>query len=273
MKVPRKTILLGLLLLADLESVQVTHLGTEGTRVVAPTSLAASTAEFPPQDERIWLLQREGLTRKIASEQLVQAPGSVRTFDLLVQVGRIDDALRVLRRIIGTTPEQIAAAFQIVIHESVRFHEDQSRGHGRILRELATDAGRRAATLPREQAAVAARVLLEVENWLTPDRREHELRYLREFAQQYSGTEAAVLAEIDVAVHGVSGRARIDLLDSFARRHSGSIAGARALYLKGFHLHASQDDPKPGADPTDRLIAVLSVVQELESGRHWRRAW
>src|SRR5262245_27998649 len=71
-------------------------------------------AEFPPEDEGLWMLQRAGLEAKQAARLLVQAPDSVDTLESLLRAKRFDEALGVLRRIVDRHPDRIATAFKAI---------------------------------------------------------------------------------------------------------------------------------------------------------------
>src|SRR5262245_21693776 len=113
-------------------------------------------AEFPQQDEGLWMLQRAGLEATQAERLLAQAPESVDTLESLLRAERLDDALRVLRRIVDRHPDRIAAAFKAVFEARSDIPDDAAHGYADALQDIIVAARARVATLPREQAARAA---------------------------------------------------------------------------------------------------------------------
>jgi tetratricopeptide (TPR) repeat protein len=120
--------------------------------------------------------------------------------------------------------------------------------------------------MPREEAARIARQILLVEP-ADPD--VHWPAPLEAFVAGYAGTETARLAAVDIAAANVS-RASLERLAAIARENAGTAIGAAALYRRGFDLahNASVLGERPGHDPTDRFLEVLTIVRELESGRY-----
>ena len=193
----------------------------------------------------------------------------------MLQQNRIDEALRVLRTIVDKHPEQIARAFEIVLQEASRFW-DQARGYSTTLQALVEDARKQLPRLPREEAARAERQLLMSDRQPSLAKPVAFADKLRAFVDQYAGTEAALLTEIDVMVFGLPIRERLEALDRFVRDHSGTVAAAKALHQKGFQLGSGNVYPEieaRGADPTDRFFEVLQIVKELESGRYPPCEW
>ena len=233
-----------------------------------------SPAEFPGYDASVWREQRNGLAAKVASSRLTQQPESPEITELLQQ-NRIDDALRVLRAIVDKHPEQIPRAFEIVSPESSRF-SDRARGYSTTLQELVEDARKQLPRLPREEAARAERQLLLLDRQPSLAKPQAFADRLKAFVEQYAGTEAALLTEIDVMVFGLPIRERLEALDRFVRDHPGTIAAAKALNEKGSQLGSGNVYPEieaRGADPTARFFQVLQIVRELESGRYPPCEW
>jgi hypothetical protein len=194
---------------------------TQSTR--QPAELL-SAAEFPDYDAGVWREQRNGLATKSVSSRLTQQPDSADIAELLQQ-DWVDDALRVLRSIVDKYPQKIPRAFEIVSEHSSRF-SDRARGHPDSLQELVDAARKQLARLPREEAARAERQLLLVDRQPSLAKRPTFADQLRTFVQQYAGTQAALLTEIDVMEFGLPIRQRLDASDRFLRDHPGTVAAA-----------------------------------------------
>ena len=146
---------------------------------------------------------------------------------------RYDDALKVLRRIVDTRPDDLAAAFKALGFDT-RMLADAARNRAETLRPIVADARRRIAVLPKQQAATIARELVNVDSELA-GRPDTWLPYLKAFIAEYAGTEVALLAEVHVLTDRI-GPQMLAALDGFVQAHPGTNAAAKALYMKGFNL-------------------------------------
>lgn len=233
------------------------------------------TAEFPARDEGIWALQRDGLRAKVAARRLAYAPDRADTLDLLLQEKRIDDAFRVLRRILDTRPDQIAPAFDAVSSGTLGILDDASHGYAEVLREFVAHAKSQQRAMPREQAAQTARHLLSLDHALSRQAPYKWPQSLATFASDYSDTEEGVMAQVDVLMYSRNsiGPQEFDRVDEFIQAHPGTTAAAKALYLKGFHLGVNSSSLAEGGDPTHRFFRVLKIAEELESGKYPASQW
>jgi tetratricopeptide (TPR) repeat protein len=244
---------------------------------VPPTRQPAvllSPAEFPDYDAAVWRDERNGLANKSSSKRLTEQPASPEIGDLL-ELNRVDDALRVLRSIVDKHPENMSRAFEIVAEHSSQFI-DHARGYPDSLQQLVDAARTKLPRLPREEAARAERQLLLVDRQPSLAKRPPFADQLRAFVQQYAGTQTARLTEVDVIAVGLPLRAKLEALDKFVRDHPGTIAAAKALHEKAFQLSSGNvypDIEARGADPTARFFRVLDIVKELESGRYPPCEW
>jgi tetratricopeptide (TPR) repeat protein len=236
-----------------------------------------SAAEFPPQDRALWFFVSEDIIRNASAKRLVDAPASPDTVRFLAAAKNLEGLLATLRRIVDTEPRRIPDALEAMGESVWEFRGDsaQIRANAETLRRIAADARLRLTELPREEAARAGRVLLMIDAQLSPDRNAYSTGLAR-FVEQYRGTEAALLAEVDlIANRGVS-QQMLDALDAFAQAHPGTRAAAKALYEKGFQWHTINTlgtiEPR-GTDPSTRFMRVLAVVNELESGRYPTCEW
>ena len=251
-----------------------------GTPVAQFTSSAArrasllSAAEFPTYDAAVWRQQVDGLTAKLAASRLAEQPDSPELSELL-ESRRIADVLRVLRTIVDAHPERMPRAFEIVAAESTQF-QDSGHGYQEALQLIVDAAKARLPDLRREDAARVARQLLLLDRPSQTVKQPPFVDLLRSFVQQYSGTETALLTEVDVIALEHPIGARLQALDEFIRAHPGTLAAAKALYQKGFQLSIGNVYPDyevRGGDPTDRFFRVLDLVTELESGRYPSSEW
>lgn len=244
-----------------------------------PTNAAEllSPAEFPDYDYAIWRNQRNGLALRATLDRLAEHPDSPEFAELLQQ-NHIDEALRRLRAIVTDYPAQIARAFEVAAPEWTRM-TDEARGYPAALQDLVDAARSKLSTLPREEAARTERQLLLIDRralMVPPDKRPQFADQLKTFVQRYAGTTTALLTEVDAIELGLPIRERLEALDAFVRQHPGTIAAAKALHVKGFHLSSGNvyPDIEPrGADPTARFFQVVEIVQELESGRYPPCEW
>jgi tetratricopeptide (TPR) repeat protein len=233
-------------------------------------------AEFPPSDISILSAQWRGLQAKLASLRLAQAPDAPETVSMLIEQERLADALRSLRVIVETRPERMARTFELLAPQTHRFLSDPPRRYGESLRQIVAAAGKRLSERPREEAARAARALGSIENWLARSGSNGRQKALMDFVREYAGTEAAVLAEVDLLGFDNDMPRRIEARDRYAREHPGTIAAAKALYSKGADLANNGMfagiEPRRG-DPLRRFLMVRDIVAELESGRYPRCEW
>jgi tetratricopeptide (TPR) repeat protein len=234
--------------------------------------------EFPPQDLSVLMLQQRGVQAFEAEHRLREAPEHPDTLRLLARAGNVDRMLRVLRAIVDSRPRDIPAAFEAFGEEAWRFRGDDeaTAQYSERMRQLLAEARKRLPGLPREDAARAARAFVTLDAELSNDPRNRWTDRMARFVEEYRGTETALLAEVDLIGSGAVSQKLFDRLDAFIEGHPGTVAAAKALYLKGFHWHTINTlgvmEPR-GADPTDRFMRVLSIVNELEGGRYRQSEW
>lgn len=232
--------------------------------------------DFPPQDSQIVSMLARTSDAADAEERLRRAPVDIETVRALLRAQDYAGLLQSLRIIVDDHPDRMAAAFEEIEDRLYEFRGDteQKRRHADTLQQIVADARRRLDTLPRDVAARAERAFLTIDSNFSRDRNDW-MRSLREFTQRYRGTEAALLAEVDViAAQGATPR-MIEALDAFAARHPGTTAAAKAIYQKGFQYHTGNmlEYEARGADPIQRFERVEAVVRELLSGRYPESEW
>lgn len=230
-------------------------------------------SDFPVADSMVRSYQLMAARALAADQAWRKEPDRARTFDLLLKSGRTDEALDVLDRLVQSRPSDVRPAFASVGVRAREIGADKAHNHAARLRAALSVAKRQLSSLPREEAAGAARALLVVEgeldiqtwNW----RRDTE-----QFVAAYDGTREALLAQVDLLTDRI-GPSMLDALDAFISAHAGSEVAAKALYQKGFHLghNAFSFGWKPGTDPTDRFFKVLEIYRELRSGRYPACEW
>ena len=171
-----------------------------------------SGAEFPDYDAEILRAQRNGMLNNSLSGRLKREPGIPELADLLQQ-DRVDEAITLLRLIIRSTPQNIPAAFQVVVEHPGRF-SDVARGYPDSLQQLVDAARMQLSQLSREEGARAERQMLLVDRSVAADQRRSTVDRLRPFVQQYAGTETALLTEVDVIEFGLPIRQQLTALDA-----------------------------------------------------------
>ena len=242
-----------------------------------PSTGLPTGADFPAADRPLWADVHREAASSLAARRLVEAPDSPETVRILATAKKLDDLLVVLRRIVDTQPSRIPDAFDAAALALWEFRGDSTRVSEQkdVLRRIVTDARPKLAELPREDAARAERAFIIVDSHVSSDRNSYRPA-LQRFVEQYRGTEAALLTEVDVISNGGVSQQMLDALDAFVRAHPGTTAAAKALYQLGFQWHTinvlGTIEPRD-ADPTSRFFRVLDIVKELESGRYPRSEW
>ena len=243
--------------------------GSPAAQPAAPARVIA--AEFPASEFTLLNVQQRGDRLTAAARALAREPEATETLARLIDADRIDDALGVAKRIVGSHPDRLVAALTLLSQHNSRFH-DKARGHPDALAQIARDARRQLPGLPREDAARAARqiIMFEPRQPSVPQANAYE-EALAEFLRNAKGTEAARLAEVDRMTRGRPSYQQVDELEAFAKAHVGTAPGAKALYSAGHQLAVNVPitgvEPR-GSDPTDRFMRVLAIAKELESGAY-----
>jgi tetratricopeptide (TPR) repeat protein len=209
------------------------------------------------------------LKNQAADIQLAKAPQSPETVAVLLDAHRPGDALKVLWRIVERRPGGIPAAFKAV---SAKAHDlfDDGRGYRSALREIVARARQRLRDLPREQEAEAAWYLRSVDLPAPGQTPMPWADQLRAFVAEYSGTEAAVLAELTLLDRDPDIHARIAASEAIARAHPGTAIGAQALYSTARHVAQAAGR---SADPAEGLSRIAAIARELQSGAYPDGEW
>jgi hypothetical protein len=231
-------------------------------------ALENQAAEFPPYDNLAWYYYSKGAHAQLASDLLARAPDSVETLQLLLRADRLEDALALLRRIVERHPYRIADAFEVVSYAGRGFYPDEGRGYAEELQRIVRTARLRLSGLPREAAARAARQILHSDTDVGKTDGGYAAA-IRSFVREYSGTEAALLAEVEVIRDDRDQTRRMEALERFASAHAGTVVGAKALYTLGEQWPSGP----PESDPTDRFIRVFEIFRDLTSGKYPPCEW
>ncbi|HEX7774576.1 MAG TPA: hypothetical protein VF435_19290, partial [Pyrinomonadaceae bacterium] len=232
--------------------------------------------DFPSYDQPLVYYLRRGADAKDAKRLRAQDEASVDTYRRLVAAERRDEALVELKRILEAADGARTIAALHALSETIyTFHRDQTRSYTETIRQTIAPARARIAQLPREDAARLAREMLSIDQWL--EGRQANQKWLKQFVQDYDGTEAALLTQVDLLTSDPRQMLKqVADLDRFAKDHPGTNAAAKALFLEGFQLRANIPvigvEPR-GSDPTERLLRVAAIVKELESGKFPRSEW
>ena len=234
----------------------------------AASSPPASNPDFPRYDRAAWALQRQGLAAHAAERSLRRAPDAVETLGLLLAADRPEDALRVLQRIVDRHPGRMAKAFEIVSRAPGAAFNDDGLDHRLTLQRIVEAAFGRLTALPREEAASAERQMMMVDSRPVAGRSFNDK--LAQFVDKYRGTEAAMLTELEMVTRRHR-KEHLEGLDGFIREHPDGSLAAQALYKKGQFLSSN---PAVGeGDPTNRLMEVVNIARELQSGRYPASEW
>ena len=245
----------------------------------AATTSVPDAADYPPYDGEAFRRLTQGLARKATTRRLAVAPDDPEVLRELLTQQRSDEALVVLRTIVNAHPERMPAAFEAMSGQAGGF-ESEAHGHRQALQEIVNTAKQQLPRLSREDAARVARQLLLIDMQPTcPGERRIE-NSLRCFLDDYAGTETAVLTQVDaITFQALPLGDRLAALDRLVREHPGTVVAAKALSQKAFQLSSgnvySGRPPLEArdADPTPRLLELLDIVNELESGRYPPCEW
>jgi hypothetical protein len=228
-----------------------------------------TVAGFPPADASIAGYQRRGLVAKEAARRLSAKDDSVETLAILLEANDVTDAFSLAARLL-LSPARIERTATQLRRRAISLLTDRTKNYQEQLAALIEPARVRLAQLPREDAARAARALFDLEGDLRRGgpSASYEDR-LQEFIREYPGSEAATIAQVDLIDAGPVTPTQLARLAEYAETHPGTVAGAKALYLQGYHLAHNLGSPPyapRGSDPTDRLMKTTDVVARLESG-------
>jgi tetratricopeptide (TPR) repeat protein len=131
------------------------------------------------------------------------------------------------------------------------------------------------ATLPRNDGGAPARELMWMEYSLDRGNKDAHSRRMAEFLETYDGTPADyhhIISQVD-SEYGYDASRMRQRLRELAKQHDRTEYGAHALYLLAFRVAHDAVTRPPQPDPTGRFVEVLSIVDELQSGRFPKCEW
>ena len=193
---------------------------------------SSSGSDFPPSDSQILDIQRIGLRRELARQQQRAAADSPDTVRVLLETGLPQEALAVARHIVETRPERLVAVLN-VIQPPGWFNESNAP-------EIVAAARKRLPSMPREDAATIARMLI-VETYRPRGGPVEQLASeLERFVEQYDGTTEAQRAKVDViALRNRDTAKKLQAFEAFARQNPRTIEAARRPFHRvGDPFHA-----------------------------------
>ena len=247
-------------------------------QVRRPAATIDPLREFSMFERDLATASRQASEADDLERLLREAPSAPGTIRKLLEHNRVPAVLEALPAALQRNAEDVIATLEAVSERASRFSDDRSRDYTDRLAAVVPLARARLAGFEREQAASAASALVGIELQIgqAAGRGNAWTDRLREFVQAYPGTKAAALAAIDVAVDRMNVRERVAELDRIWKANPASAVGAKALYKKGFELHTLnvyEDIERRGSDQTTRLLQVIAIVDELESGRYPDSKW
>ena len=243
--------------------------------------LPSSSLDDYPQNfdrEEASRVERAWRSSRMAS-RLAEDPFHPEALDWLFERPYLHHAMRHFERLAEQSPTTIAAAMRSLWQKVDRIVFDgEPYGYREVVLAGLPRIRARLADLPRGEAAPIVHHLLLIEHQLSADRSgEQWLETLARFIVEYRGTEASLLAEVDlINAQWVELPQAIPRLERFAADHPGTVAAAKAHHSIGFKLatrHVATDDARGGNHPLARLQRVAALVKELESGRYPRCEW
>ena len=153
-------------------------------------------------------------------------------FGLLLDAHHLDEALDLLGSTVSASPRQISALLARGSGKWSEFVQDGTRDYRPRLRVVAAAIRGVLAALPREDAARAARQLMDIDavtgNRDGSDWREAVSRFTKDTPEPTRRCWPKWTPSTRIR--------SIDALLQFAKTHAGSVAGAKALYLAGFQF-------------------------------------
>ena len=182
------------------------------TALAAPALLGQSPPadpwlDFPSYDSTMLWYLRQGASVKEAKRLLGQNSASHETFRRLAGAGRRDEALLLLKRTLEVADAEQTIAVMHALSETVfQFQQDQTRSYPETIRQLIGPVRALVARLPREDAARLAREMLAIDASLERGKSPSWTERLTQFVRDYDGTEAALLAQVDLLMSRIPGK-------------------------------------------------------------------
>lgn len=244
--------------------------------LLVASSLARADAppgfsDFPVDDFFELALARKFFSVNAAHVALAKQPDSPEAVSLLLEGNLLDEALPVLRRIVASHPESVEGALK-----SLRANFDAyllaTEDQRARLKALLVDVRTRLSDWPPDSILGVTRELVHTGYKLSVPLGDEPRSIYQRLIAAHPDTDIGQLAEVDLVRVEIGGYENaIPAYEAIARRHPGTMAAAHALYAIASAWPSTRDGGE--ADPAGRLGRVLSIVEELRSGRYPRCEW
>ena len=183
-------------------------------------------------------------------------------------------AVTAARALLAASPTELAQGIAMIRDRFYQLPDDGTALRPAVL-ALMAEFKAHIATLPRNDGAAPARELLWMEYSIDRGNEGAHQQRLASFLKTYEGTPAYIhhmigQVESEYSYEASKMRARSREL---AKQYDGTEYGAHALYSLAFRLAHDAVTRPPQPDPTERFFEVLSIVEELQSGRFPKCEW
>jgi tetratricopeptide (TPR) repeat protein len=237
---------------------------------------AQEPSDFPLHDGAIVMtLERDG-SRALVDALRSPSPRAS-TLAVLLRHRYIDESLAVLSRIAAADGPELLPALRAAVDNSSWWDDQRRRADiSAALTKIVDSAMTSATRRPRDEAAAIARQAMWLQRNMSRGSWDGWAADLRMLIETYDGTPTALFARVELIIETLPIQQQVDEAERFAHAHEGTIAGARALYQAGFQLgsnYAITGIERRGSDPTARLLRVVAIARELESGRYPPCEW
>ena len=203
-------------------------------------------------------LHRQMVVARTAADRLQRFPDSPHTVAWLSQAHRLDDALRVLERVVQRQPERLPEALTGL--DTSEIQQDQARGYRARARGVLDEARKKLPGLNRERAAAVAWSLLGLEQ-ATADRYEEFGQRLDRYLKEDGDTEAGRLQQVEEMTQGRLTLTALADLDALAASVPGTEVAAKARDLL---------QPLLGNRRAERLIDTVWQIERVRDIRALR---
>lgn len=193
-------------------------------------------------------------------------PSSPELMSRLIERHRVADMFVALQSLQTASPERVIDVLDVLQRSLIHFQLSDARRDGDRLRALLEPIAARVDAFPRETAARVVLALWALENETGRPLRNSVSGRWPEYADTAFARSRATFDAVDrIGDH----RARLAELDRLVRERPGTADAAAALISKAsFLAHNGQLLNRNETDPTDRILEILAIVKELESGRY-----
>lgn len=234
--------------------------------------------EYPQADSQEATRVEAARRSILMASWLAEDPFHPAALDSIFDGPYLHHGMRHFARLADQSPATLAAAMRSLWQRIDRIVFDgEPYGYRDVVLAGLPRIRARLASLPRDEAAPIVHHVLLIEHELLRRSDDDWLETLARFIAEYRGTEASLLAAVDlITAEWVEIPQAVPRLEAFARSHPGTAAAAKAQYSIGFQLatrYVNPADARGGNHPLVRLQRVAELVKELESGRYPRCEW